>query len=95
MEQKIIYAKHPTRDVFLTTNFDRIHREMSLRRLFQIPLPNSEYAIDNVLVVCVVYLENTLFLSCFDKEEKCLLKKGNGKTFARGKRYVDISCQIF
>ena len=43
--------------------------------MFQIPLPNSEYVI--VLVVCFVYLcENTVFLSCVDKEEKCLLEAG-------------------
>ena len=49
-----------------------------------IPLPNSDYAIDNALVVgLVLYIfktstlicENTLLLSCFDKE-KCLSKDG-------------------
>ena len=68
--------------VSLTTNFDQIHKKMNLRHVFKIPLPNSDYAMDNVLVAYFVYIfstlicENTLFLSCFDKEGKCLLKDG-------------------
>ena len=34
---------------FKTTNFDRFHQEISLPHVFQIPLPNSEHAKDNVL----------------------------------------------
>ena len=48
-EDYLYKTSHPK--CFLTTNFDRIHQDMSLRHVFQIPLPNSEYAIDNVLVV--------------------------------------------
>ena len=40
--------------------------------MFQIPLPNFEYEIDNVLAVCFVFMfsENTLLLACFDKEQR-------------------------
>ena len=55
---------------------------------FLCQIPNMQY------VIC----ENTLLLSCFDKEDVCwknaYWKMGNGKAFAGRERYVDISCQI-
>ena len=48
---------------FKTTNFDTFHQEMSLQHVFQIPLPNSDYAIDNILVVYFV-LGSYLPCSC-------------------------------
>ena len=65
---------------FRTKIFDRFHQEMSRRRVFRIPLqiPNSNlYAIYNFWLhvsIFTLICENTLLLSCMDKEEKCLSK---------------------
>ena len=66
---------------------------MSLRHVFQIPLPNSEYAI--VLVVCFVYIFVKILRSCHVLTKKNVYwKTDNEKTFAGRKSYVDIPFQI-
>ena len=47
----------------------------ALRHVFQIPLPHSEYVIDNVLVVYLVNIYVKKLCSCHVlTKEKCLLK---------------------
>ena len=69
---------------FRTKIFDRFHQGMSRRHGFRIPLQNSEFQFicnRQFLVVCfylssTLICENTLLLSCLDKEEKSLSKDG-------------------
>ena len=64
--------------------------------MFQIPLPNSEYVIHNVLVVCFVYIFVKILCSChvLTKKKNVYWKTDDEMAFAGRKRYVDISCQI-
>ena len=46
-------------EMFETTNFDRFHRGVSLRYVFQISLPNSEFRLWNrqcFRCMCRIYL---------------------------------------